>query len=273
MHVDHETAAAIEECARASHAGTIRFGAVVAKLLALGVESYHADYRRGETTYYLPGGATHAVPLPTPELAVAEAFSAEGVREAVGGAQRGEVRYPDFVRRTMAAGCIGYWVWLAGRHVVYHGRRGEAYVEPFPGQAAPAPQGARGNVEVVKQVYEAFRRRDLAALPSLFSQDIEIDQSSELPWGGHYVGQQGVRDFFARLTGLIDSTLALERFVDAGDHVVAIGWTRGAVRRSGCRYDVPIAHVWTVQGGRVTRVHYCIDNPTMRAALEGQGAG
>ena len=137
MPIESSVAAIIEECARASHAGITSFGTVVAQLIELGVESYHADYRRGETTYYLPDGATHTVPLHTPGPAPAEAFRAEAVREAVGGAQRGEVRYPEFVRRTMAAGCVGYWVWLAGRHVVYHGRRGEAYVEPFPGQPAP----------------------------------------------------------------------------------------------------------------------------------------
>jgi uncharacterized protein YbcV (DUF1398 family) len=142
MHIESSVASAIEECVRASHAGTISFGTVVAKLIDLGVESYHADYRRGETTYYLPGGATHAFPLHIPEQTSAEAFQSDAVREAVGGAQRGEVKYPEFVRRTLAAGCVGYWVWIAGRHVVYHGRRGEAYVEPFPGQPAPARQTA-----------------------------------------------------------------------------------------------------------------------------------
>lgn len=157
MQLENSVVATIEECARASHAGTTSFGAVVAKLIDLGVESYHADYRRGETTYYLPGGASHTVPLHTPEPAPAEVFRAEAIREAVGGAQRGEVNYPEFVRRTMAAGCVGYWVWLAGRHVVYHGRRGEAYVEPFPGQPAPEqPQSMRRDAEVVKRIYEAL---------------------------------------------------------------------------------------------------------------------
>ena len=32
----------------------------------------------------------------------------------------------------MSAGCIGYMVWIAGRHVSYFGRQGEVYIEPFP---------------------------------------------------------------------------------------------------------------------------------------------
>ncbi len=125
----------------------------------------------------------------------------------------------------------------------------------------------RPNVEVVKQVYDAFRRRDLAAALALYAPDVVLDQSSEVPWGGHYVGHEGARVFFARLAALIDSTLALESFIDAGDSVVAIGRTRGTVRQDGARYDVPIAHVWTIRGGLVVRVQYFIDNPTMLVAL------
>jgi hypothetical protein len=41
--------------------------------------------------------------------------------------------YPEFKALTQAAGCIGYTVWIAGRHVVYLGRRGESHVERFSG--------------------------------------------------------------------------------------------------------------------------------------------
>jgi uncharacterized protein YbcV (DUF1398 family) len=122
----------IEECARASHAATITFPEVVARLASVGVESYFADYRRGTTTYYLASGTSHAVPLPTPEVALPEAFDAGAIVEAIRGSQRGEVKYPEFVRHTLASGCIGYFVWIAGRHVRYLGRRGEDHVERFP---------------------------------------------------------------------------------------------------------------------------------------------
>ena len=125
----------------------------------------------------------------------------------------------------------------------------------------------RPNVETVKQVYDAFRRRDLAAALALCAPDVVIDQSGEVPWGGHYEGHEGARTFHARLARLIDSTLAPESFIDAGDSVVAIGRTRGTVRLDGARYDVPIAHVWTLRGGLVVRAQYFIDNPTMLVAL------
>ena len=50
----------IEECAALSLAGQISFGEVVRRLKHAGVERYHADYSRGETTYYLGNGETLA---------------------------------------------------------------------------------------------------------------------------------------------------------------------------------------------------------------------
>ena len=131
--MDATAIAVVEECAHGSHAGTMVFGTVVGKLIAAGIESYHADYRHGDTTYYLPSGATHAVKLAVPGLPVAEAFDARAVEAAVRGAQRGDVKYQEFMRLTMNAGCVGYIVWIAGRHVQYLGRRGETHVEHFPG--------------------------------------------------------------------------------------------------------------------------------------------
>ena len=122
----------IDECARASHAATISFPEVIGRLASVGVESYFADFRHSTTTYYLASGESHGVPLHTPDGGVPEAFDAPAIIDAIRGSQRGEVEYPDFVRRAMAAGCIGYFVWIAGRHVRYLGRRGEDHVERFP---------------------------------------------------------------------------------------------------------------------------------------------
>ncbi len=133
MSMDEETRTVIEACARASHDGTMDFGTVVGTLIGAGVESYHADYRRDETTYYLPTGESYLVELPAPDVPIADSFEAGGVESAVRGSQRGEVRYPEFLTRTRASGCVGYFVWIAGRQVQYFGRRGEVHTEYFPG--------------------------------------------------------------------------------------------------------------------------------------------
>ena len=131
--MNEQTRTTIERAAQASKNGSAHFPEIVAMLVGVGVEAYFADYRAGRTTYYLPDGSTHAVDLPSPDVAIADGFDAGGVQQAIRGAQAGRVMYPEFLRLSRAAGCVGYVVWLAGRHVSYFGRRGETHVERFPG--------------------------------------------------------------------------------------------------------------------------------------------
>lgn len=134
--------------------------------------------------------------------------------------------------------------------------------------AGPGVKPARANVEVVRRVYDSFKSGDLAGAFAAIAPDVEITQSEEVPWGGTYSGHDGAAAFFAKLYGAVTSALTFERFIDAGDRVVAIGWSRGTVNATGRAFDVPIAHVWQLRDGLVVRVAFCIDNPTMRAALE-----
>jgi uncharacterized protein YbcV (DUF1398 family) len=123
----------MEQCATLSMAGKISFGDVIGRLLQAGVERYHADYSRMETTYYLPSGESHVVPMGHELMPIATAFRAEVVEASVRQAQRGEIVYAQFVERTTQAGCIGYFVQLIGKRVHYFGRNGEIHTEWFPG--------------------------------------------------------------------------------------------------------------------------------------------
>jgi uncharacterized protein YbcV (DUF1398 family) len=127
-----EQANVMRECVTLSYEGKITFGEVVGRLMKIGVERYHADYSRTEKTYYMPDGESLVVPTNHPPLPVAEAFSAEGVGAAIREIQRGQIDYKEFVRKTCNAGCVGYFVQIAGRQALYFGRKGEVFVEPFP---------------------------------------------------------------------------------------------------------------------------------------------
>ena len=126
---------------------------------------------------------------------------------------------------------------------------------------------SRSPTEVVEAIYGAFARRDPAQVFALFAPDVEIEQSTELPWGGTFHGHEGAGRFFTALTTHLNSTVEIERLIRAGDVVVATGWTKGNVQATGAPYRVPIAHFWKIRNGQVARVHFCIDNPTMLAAL------
>lgn len=123
----------IHEVAIATEEGRMTFPQVVGKLLEIGVESYFVDFAAGRKTHYSADGQTHAEPMILELDPVAEEFSPSNLVAAIRGAQADTVRYPEFVRRSTAAGVIGYWAFLAGKQVVYFGRKGEQHIERFPG--------------------------------------------------------------------------------------------------------------------------------------------
>jgi len=130
--MNQEQIAVVEECATLSVQGKIGFGDVVARLMKIGLERYHADYARHEIPYYMPDDESFVVSVEHPAERIAHAFSAKGVEAAVRAAQRGEIVYPEFLKQTFAAGCVGYFVQISGRQVIYFGRNGEQHVERFP---------------------------------------------------------------------------------------------------------------------------------------------
>jgi ketosteroid isomerase-like protein len=123
------------------------------------------------------------------------------------------------------------------------------------------------SLRLVSEVYAAYARGDVAAVFALLHQDVEIRQTELVPWGGHYRGHAGAREFFGRLVAAAESTLSVERLIDAGDHVAAIGRTRGHIRASGAAFDAAVVHVWTVRDARLAGLEVYIDTPPMRAAL------
>jgi uncharacterized protein YbcV (DUF1398 family) len=130
--MNESTRATIQATFEASNQGTIHYGQVIGQLVGAGVESYHVDYRSGRTTYYLPDGATADFSFERPQCGIADAFDGDAVLAAIQGAQQGRVMYPEFKKLSQRAGCVGYTVWIAGRHVTYLGRSGETHNERFP---------------------------------------------------------------------------------------------------------------------------------------------
>ncbi|WP_437227626.1 DUF1398 domain-containing protein [Planctomicrobium sp. SH661] len=122
----------LEKCAAGALKGELTFPEIIGLLAEIGVERYHADYTRQEITYYLTDGDSLVVASPHPDYETAEEFSAAAVEAAVRQSQRNEHTYLDFIQKTMSAGCVGYFVQITGRRVIYFGRTGDCHVEHFP---------------------------------------------------------------------------------------------------------------------------------------------
>jgi uncharacterized protein YbcV (DUF1398 family) len=121
----------IHELAIATQQGKMTFPHVVKGLLEVGVESYFVDFAAKQKTHYLTDGTTHPIPMILDPGPIAAEFSGGELVAAIRGAQADTVRYPEFVKRSTAAGVIGYWAFLTGKRVIYFGRKGEQHIEEF----------------------------------------------------------------------------------------------------------------------------------------------
>lgn len=130
--MDSTTKQHIEELVNQANLGTLTFPESIGALIKLEVEAYYVDYRKKETTYYTKQNKACTFALPEMAVEIPLTFNVTELQTAIRGAQRDEIRYPEFKKRSMAAGCVGYFVWIAGKQVNYFGRLGELHVEKFP---------------------------------------------------------------------------------------------------------------------------------------------
>jgi len=96
---------------------------------------------------------------------------------------------------------------------------------------------------------------------------LTITQADELPWGGHFVGRDGLMDFVTKLISTIGSKVEHQGLFEAGDRVIQQGRTRGTVHATGVEFDIAEVHVWTVRDRRVVAAEFYIDTPAMLDAL------
>ena len=119
------------------------------------------------------------------------------------------------------------------------------------------------NLRVVRTAYEAFQRGDVETINGLLHPDLEIFQCPSLPWGGHYRGAQGARDFFRKIKESVASVFEPDNILDSGDAVVVIGHAHGRINRNGLSFRVSAVHVWRIRDGKAVRFEAFIDAPAM----------
>jgi ketosteroid isomerase-like protein len=135
-----------------------------------------------------------------------------------------------------------------------------------PGSSATPPEPTP--LEVVQAVYAALAAKDLDAVLARCHPDVVVIQDPALPWGGRHEGTDGLATFAITLAGAIDSAVTPIAMFAAGNQVVQYGRTAGTVRASGSSFDVPVCHVWTITGGRISVLASYIDSAAMLEALE-----
>lgn len=131
----NETSKAIaQQCMDAAYGGTMSFPEIAGVLIKNGFESYHVDFLRSTSTYYLVDGGNVELTTPDHDGPVAEEFAATVIQASIKEAQQHVegYTYKSFCKKVMAAGCAGYIVSFLGKRVLYFGRTAETHVEHFP---------------------------------------------------------------------------------------------------------------------------------------------
>jgi ketosteroid isomerase-like protein len=128
-----------------------------------------------------------------------------------------------------------------------------------------------GNAEVVSGAYAAFAVGDHRGACEAFAPEVEWVPPRHGSTAGVYSGRGGVYGWFKLLADVYSDIRAeISEVVEVGaDRVIAFVQVKATARASGLELDEQWAHVWTMRGGRATRVELFTSR---REALEAVAA-
>ena len=125
------------------------------------------------------------------------------------------------------------------------------------------------SAEVVRGIYEALGRGDMAGVLGAMADDIEWYEAEGLPYGGLYQGGEAVaQNVFGPLTRDIPNfAVTPEQFIASGDTVAVVARYTGTAKDTGKDLDLPVVHVWDVRNGKLARFRQFVDTAKFREAL------
>lgn len=119
---------------------------------------------------------------------------------------------------------------------------------------------SQANVQAVRGIYDAFARGDVDAVFAAMTPDIEWDESEGMPYGGVYRGREAI------VENVFEPILAdVEGFTAVPDEILPLDdarvLTRGRHGGTGVNgpVDARFVHIWTLDGGKVSRYEQLAD--------------
>jgi uncharacterized protein len=128
------------------------------------------------------------------------------------------------------------------------------------------------NLEIVREAAAAWDRGDLETIESLLSPEVELVPLRAQLEDKVYRGHAGLRQMWDELHADWEQLrLPVERLIDRGDLVVALGRLTARGRASGVDRDVPLGQVWEVRDGAIVRMQAYSDPEDAVRAAAGSG--
>jgi ketosteroid isomerase-like protein len=126
------------------------------------------------------------------------------------------------------------------------------------------------NVEVVKQLTDAFHRRDIDAFSNLTTADVEwVPVFAAQVERGEYRGRRGIEAFVRELRETWDEFRPVpEQYRDLGSRVLALGRLSARGRNSGAAIDAPWAGIFEFRGAKIFRIRTYLDHSEALKAVE-----
>jgi ketosteroid isomerase-like protein len=129
-----------------------------------------------------------------------------------------------------------------------------------------------GNVDVVRGLYEAFGRGDMAAVLGGMDPAIEwreAESNPYMPSGEAWIGPDAVvTNLFMKLGADWEGfTVHPTIFHDAGDSVVVEGRYSGTYKATGTSQDTQMCHVWRLKDGKVVSFQQYVDTARVQEVM------
>src|SRR3954471_6968270 len=125
------------------------------------------------------------------------------------------------------------------------------------------------NVEVARQLIEAFNREGVAATAPFVARDLEVHPFPEWPGPPLYRGMDGFTELTREWTeNFNECAWDVQRVIAAGDRVVILANHSGRTKDQGVPVHQPVGGVFWLRRGRVARMAYFL---TWGEALEAVG--
>ena len=116
------------------------------------------------------------------------------------------------------------------------------------------------NVELVRRVFDAFNRRDIAAFLELLDPDVEWVPILAVLEGRVYRGHEEVRQWIKDLaTDWEFFEVDYEELRDFGDRVLVSGHWHARGRASGVEVENPGTYLYEIKGGKVVSMRTFTD--------------
>ena len=129
------------------------------------------------------------------------------------------------------------------------------------------------NVEVVRGMYAAFARGDIASVLAALDPEVEWLEAENFIYadGNPYLGPSAVLEGVFQRIGAEWEGFAVspKELLDAGDTVVGHGTYSGVYRRTGRAVRAQFAHLFSFREGKVIRFQQYTDTLQFREAVSG----